>query len=344
METTRTALVLGATGGVGGSIARALVGRGWHVRGLARDVAAARRKGIAQIEWVAGDALERADVISAAHGASVIVHGVNPPKYKNWDKLVLPMIDNTIAAARAAGGARIVLPGTIYNYDVAKTPVISADTPQQAKSRKGKIRVALEQRLEQAAPDVPALIVRAGDFFGPGVGSSWFAQGMVMPGKPLTRIINPARGGGHSWAYLPDLTEAIARLLEAPDRLQPFERLGFEGFYDASGTALIDAIGRVVGRKLPVYRFPWWLMTLMAPFGGFPREVAEIAPVWRYPARFDNGRLEKLIGSEPRTPLDDAIRDSLIDMGCLKATSMPGSLMIGSREEAGASSTGHATN
>ena len=46
---------------------------------------------------------------------SVIVHAVNPPGYRNWCKLVLPMLDNTISAARLTG-ARIVLPGTVYNF------------------------------------------------------------------------------------------------------------------------------------------------------------------------------------------------------------------------------------
>jgi hypothetical protein len=40
---------------------------------------------------------------------------VNPPGYRNWGELVLPMLDNTTAAARS-NGARIVLPGTIYNF------------------------------------------------------------------------------------------------------------------------------------------------------------------------------------------------------------------------------------
>ncbi len=34
-------------------------------------------------------------------GVSLIVHAVNPPGYRNWGQLVLPMIDNTIAAAQA---------------------------------------------------------------------------------------------------------------------------------------------------------------------------------------------------------------------------------------------------
>lgn len=259
----------------------------------------------------------RDDVVRAAEGCSVIVHAVNPPNYANWDRLVLPMIDNTIAAARAAGGARVVLPGTIYNFDPETTPVVDARTPQRPKSRKGAVRVALEKRLADAAPQVPSLVLRAGDFFGPGARSSWFAQAMVRAGRPVRRIVNPARGGGHSWAYLPDLAQAFARLIGMGDRLAPFEVVQFEGLYDADGTRMVEAIRAGCGRRVPVYRFPWWLLALAAPFGGFPREAAEVAPCWRHPMRLDNRRLVELLGEEPRTPLPEAMRASLTSMGCL---------------------------
>lgn len=319
MERKETALVLGATGGIGGAIATALRRRGWQVRGMARDVEAARRKGPAGVEWVEGDAMVRGDAVRAAEGVSVIVHAVNPPGYRNWERLVLPMIDNTIAAARAAGNARIVLPGTIYNFDPATTPVIGVDSVQRPGSRKGRIRVALEAHLEEAAPEVPSLVLRAGDFFGPGARSSWFAQAMVGAGKPLRRIVNPARGGGHSWAYLPDLAETFARLLERRERLRPFEVLQFEGFHDADGQEMVEAIRRASGRKLRVWGLPWWFFGALGVFGGFPREAAEIAPYWRHPVRLDNARLVELLGEEPRTPLDVAVEGTLRALGSLDA-------------------------
>ena len=110
----KTALVLGATGGIGGEVARRLLARGWTVTALVRDPAKLghRPGGISAIR---GDAMNAQDVARAAAGAALIVHAVNPPGYRDWEKLVLPMLDNTIAAARATG-ARILLPGTIYNY------------------------------------------------------------------------------------------------------------------------------------------------------------------------------------------------------------------------------------
>ncbi|MGV7032989.1 NAD-dependent epimerase/dehydratase family protein [Methylobacterium symbioticum] len=311
----KTALVLGATGGVGGVVAAALVARGWRVRGLARDVAtaSARWAGRGPIDWIAGDALERDAVIRAADGVSALVHAVNPPGYRHWDRLVLPMVENSIAAARRAGGARIVLPGTVYNFDPTQTPVLDEDSPQAPQTCKGRVRAEMERRLVGAAETgVPCLIVRAGDYFGPGARSSWFHQVMVRPGGGIRRIVDPNGAGiGHSWAYLPDFATAVVGLMELGDRLRPCERVQFEGLWDSDGSALPAAIRRAAGTQLPLHRFPWWLMRCLSPFGGFPREVAEIEPHWRHPVRFDNRRLVELLGAEPRTPLDEAVRASL---------------------------------
>src|SRR5262249_33503255 len=70
------------------------------------------------------------------------------------------------------------------------------------------------------------------------------------------------------------------------------------------------------------YAFPWWLMRALAPFGGFPREAADIAATFRHPVRLDNHRLEELIGPEPRTPIVEALRATLTAMGCLKCLAL----------------------
>jgi nucleoside-diphosphate-sugar epimerase len=327
METDRSklALVLGATGGVGGATAEALIAHGWQVRALVRDRAAATAGWSGRIgspEWRLGDAMVREDVVRAAEGVQVIVHAVNPPGYRNWDKLVLPMIENSIAAA-AASGARIVLPGTLYNFDPDTSPLITETTPQFPKTRKGKIRVALEQRLETAAADlgVPSLIVRAGDFLGPKVRASWFAQAMVRPGQPVRRLINPGRiGTGHSWAYLPDLAETIARLLDDCDRLRKFERLQFQGYWDPDGRQMIETITQASKRhSLPVWGFPWWLLRIASPFSEVMREMLEIRDFWQRPVRLDNRRLVELLGTEPHTLIDTAVTQTLAGLGCIDA-------------------------
>lgn len=316
----RTALVLGATGGVGGEIAAALLAHGWHVRALARDPAKAARsarRALARAEWAGGDAMRREDVARTAPGADLIVHAVNPAGYKDWDKLVLPMIDNSISAAVAVG-ARIALPGTIYNYGLDAFPVLHTYSPQSPFSDKGRFRVEIEKRLEAASRvGAGALIVRAGDFFGPYPGNNWFSQGMVKPGKAVKAITYPGADGiGHSWAYLPDLGETFACLADRSHDLPPFARYHFEGYWDADGTGMIAALKRVLGRPdLPVKGLPWGVLALLAPFSQTIASLRELRPYWQNAARLDNTELIAALGTEPRTPLDEALTETLRGLG-----------------------------
>lgn len=313
---TKTALVLGATGGVGGAVMHRLIQGGWTVRALTRRTDVDFPTGC---EAVIGDAMDPAAVATAATGASVIVHAVNPPGYRDWDRLVLPMLDNTVQAASATG-ARIVLPGTVYNYGPNMFPNIAEDAPQTPKTRKGKIRVEMEQRLRTAAAQgrCSALIVRAGDFFGPGGANNWFGQGLVTPGRRPKVIRNPgARGVGHQWAYLPDVAETMARLLERAD-LPAFASFHMEGHWDHDGRQMVQAIARVLGDPVvPIRPLPWWLLRLAALVATTPREVMEMRYLWRQPIRITNTRLVATLGSEPRTPLMEAVRTTLADLHCL---------------------------
>jgi nucleoside-diphosphate-sugar epimerase len=317
------ALVLGATGGIGGSVGRRLVAHGWHVRALHRK-ALSVAPSESSFQWVTGDAMNGRDVLEASKGAQVIVHAVNPPGYRDWGKLVLPMIDNTIAAAKACG-ARILLPGTVYNFGPDAFPILDEDSPQNPLTAKGAIRVALEQRLHRAAEDgVPVLIVRAGDFFGPGAASSWFSQGLVRPGRPVTRVIRPAaRGIGHQWAYLPDVAETMVRLLGQAGRLPPFAVFHMDGVWDEDGERLIGAIARVTGRTPRQHRFPWWLVGMARPVVPLFRELWEMRYLWATPVRMSNGKLRAFLGFEPHTPLDTAIRETLISLKCLEPQAGP---------------------
>ena len=313
----KIALVIGAAGGIGGETAAALIRHGWSVRGLARRPLSSE----AGVAWIKGDAMNAVDVLSAAQGATVIVHAVNPPGYRDWDKLVLPMLDNTIAAAKSVG-ARIVLPGTIYNFGADAFPVLREDSPQHPDSRKGAIRVAMEKRLQAAATaGAPALIVRAGDFFGPKTtANSWFSAAVVTPAAPVKRIVEPTpRGLTHAWAYLPDVGETIAQLLDRQDDLGAFELFHFPGHQLAHGE-MGAAIRRATANpRLRIWPFPWPLVVVLQPFVRLFREMAEMRHLWRAPIALDGGKLRAFLGAAmPATSIDSAVREALIGLGCLK--------------------------
>ena len=321
MDRGNAALVLGATGGIGGEVTRRLRDAGWKVRALRRSEANAdgRTDGVT---WIRGDAMNGRDVANAAAGCSVIVHAVNPPGYRRWPELVLPMLDNSIAAATVSG-ATVVLPGTIYNFGPDAFPVLTEDSPQRPQSRKGAIRVEMERRLRQASQQgARVLIVRAGDFFGPNAGNNWFSQGLVKPGTPVTTVRNPTTPGvGHLWAYLPDVAQTMLELIQRRESLPGFATFHMAGHWDADGSQMASAVRQVVarrtGRRPRVTAFPWWFLTLAAPLVATFREMREMRYPWREPIRMDNARLIQALGREPHTPLNEAVEATLAGLGCL---------------------------
>lgn len=327
----KTVLVLGATGGIGGEVARQLHDAGWAVRALRRSAAEVeeQREGIT---WLKGDALNRADVEAAAEGCSVIVHAVNPPGYRNWAGLVLPMLDSTLAAAKKTS-ATVLLPGTVYNYGPDAFPLLTEESPQRPHTLKGAIRVEMERRLRDYAENMRTestkgeggarvLIVRAGDFFGPRAGNNWFAQGLIKPGRAVAAIKNPGRPGvGHQWSYLPDVARTMVLLLERRETLEPFASFHLGGHWDADGTQMAEAIRRVLarctGNTPKITDFPWWLIRLMAPFTETLRELMEMRYLWQEPVQMDNTKLIAVLGHEPLTPLDLAVEETLRGLKCL---------------------------
>ncbi|WP_449412885.1 NAD(P)H-binding protein [Pandoraea soli] len=315
------ALVLGATGGIGGEVARQLLAAGWHVRALRRGGAPRAAASSAGIEWLDGDAMQTGDVLTAARDCEVIVHAVNPPGYRHWDTQVLPMLDNTLAAA-TMHGATIVLPGTVYNYGPETFPILRDDAAQRPRTRKGRIRATMEARLRDASQHgVQTIIVRAGDFFGAQSRNSWFGQGLVKPGR-IARVVQVpnAPGVGHQWSYLPDVGRSMVMLIERRHTLDAFATFHMAGHWDADGTQMAAAITRVMARHgvdVKRRRFPWWLVWMASPFVTTLRELREMRYLWQQPVRMDNTRLVATLGHEPHTPLEVALSATLEGLGCL---------------------------
>ncbi len=311
---SRIALVLGITGGIGRALAIALQGRGYAIRALVRDTekAAATARLSFAVDWRQGDAYQRRDVLAAARDAAVIAHAVNPPGYAKWRERAVPMLANSIVAAQNTG-ARILFPGNIYVFGPDAGAFVDEASPQNPTSQKGAVRVDMEAMLRHAADSgVRSLIVRAGDFFGPDVPSSWFTQAVAKGGRNAGVIQDlGAPGIGHAWAYAPDLAETFMHLLDHEERLARHDVFHFQGHWIADGHGMAAAVQRVIGRQVPIRRFFWPSIYLAAPFVTFLRELIEMRWVWREPVRLVNAKLEALIGPEPHTPLDIAVSASL---------------------------------
>jgi nucleoside-diphosphate-sugar epimerase len=317
MSSKPLALVIGATGSIGGALAAALLAQGWQVRGLNRSSSRPDRPDLKGIEWITGDAMNPADILAAAEGAQIIFQGANPPGYANWAKFQPGMMESCIAAAKVTG-ARVVLPGNVYNYGPDAWPRVTEASPQNPQTRKGAIRVALETRLADASSvGVRSLVVRAGDFFGPESGSSWLTEGWVAKGKPLKSVTLPGPAHAvHTWAYLPDFAQSIARLITMEADL-PAVAVFNHGGHQLTGFDLAQALDRVAGRKLARRNLPWFAFSLAAPFVELVREMLEMRYLWEADLLLENAKLVAALGEEPHTPLDEALRTTLMGQGCL---------------------------
>jgi len=308
---SRRILILGAAGRLGHAAGEAFRLAGWSVTSLVRPGAAQRApRGTKVVETI-----DRREAIEAALGVDVVLHALNPP-FKNWRHMALPHAYAAIEAAETAG-ATLLFPGNLYNYGAGMPSVIDEATPMLPTTRKGNIRVEIEQRMQEASErGMRTIILRAGDFFGSGRGS-WFdlviarqlkRNEVTYPG-PLDVV--------HEWAYVPDLAAAMVRLAEARERLGVYETFGFPG-HAVTGRALIDAIAKAIGRDsrdLRVRKMQWWMIKVLAPFFTLPRELAELDYLWHVPHRISGDKLAATIGEVRHTPLETAVKRALRDLG-----------------------------
>lgn len=305
-------LVLGAAGRLGCKAAEAFRDAGWSVASLVRPGSASRAP--ADTEIVEIDALDHAAVGQAARGVDVVLHALNAP-YTEWPRLALPLAYSAITAAETAG-ATLLFPGNLYNYGSPLPAVIDEDTPMRPSSRKGQLRVAIEERMAEAAErGMRAIILRAGDFYGGGRGS-WFDLVLAKEIGP-GRITYPGPlDVTHEWAYLPDFASALLRIATVRETLPRFASFGFSG-HAVTGREFTAAVARAMPGKLETTRMSWWLIHALGPIVPLCRELSEVAYLWNEPHCLDGAKLRAAIGEIPYTPLDLAVTRALQDLGAI---------------------------
>lgn len=280
---TRTALVLGASGGFGGQVALALQAAGWEVRRYARG----------------------SDMAAAAQGAELIVNGLNPPAYHNWGKLI-PEITTQVLAAAQASGATILVPGNVYPYGTQPDPW-GPDTPHRPVARKGRIRAEMEARyLEAAGRGQRVILLRGGDFLlpeAPQMVMNRIILGEVAKGR-VTAMGDPA--ALHAYAYLPDMARAAVALVALGTALPPYADIPFAG-HAFSINDLAARIARLSGRPMRVKRFPRWIFTLASPVWELARELREMLYLFDHPHEMDPAPLRRWLPDWQDTPLDEVI-------------------------------------
>lgn len=314
----RSVLVLGAQGRFGAAAVQAFAAAGWQVLAQMRRAPASALPAGARALALSLD--EPAAAERAAAGASVVVYAINPP-YSAWHSQLLPLARQGMDLAERLG-ARLLLPGNVYNFGSGMPALLQEGTAQQADTAKGRLRRQLEDELaERCTRGLQATVLRAGDFFGAGRGS-WLdlviAKG-VLQARGRGRWVYPGPlDKPHAWTYLPDLARAMVALAEQPP-VAAFERLHFGG-HSVTGAELLDALDRsaiALGlRAAPATRggFPWRLIRAGGLFVPMWRELAEMAYLWQQPHALDGRLLARRLPGLAHTPLQQALQQSLAEL------------------------------
>lgn len=281
---TKTVLILGASGKIGGHAARAFAAAGWTVRRYMRGT----------------------DMTAAATGAQVIVNGLNPPNYHDWGRLLPALTEQVIAAARASG-ATVILPGNVYNFG-NQPGVLDEATPHRAQTRKGKVRIRIEQMYRDAG--VPTIILRAGNFIDP-EGNGDVMSRVIAPGIGKGRLTAPGDPDViQPYAYLPDMARAMVMLADRRGSLARFEDVPFAG-HAFTLTELQRDLSAARGQPVRITRFPWWAIRLAAPVWELGRELLEMRYLWDMPHTLSGAKLARLLPDFVPTPRTQVMRAAL---------------------------------
>jgi nucleoside-diphosphate-sugar epimerase len=301
------AVVVGA-GQVGVPLAARLVARGRRVRVVKRGPPVAGLRGV---EWVHGDATDRAFVDAAFRGASVVYNCANPSNFQ-WDGALLPLA-RSIREAAGRAGARLVVLDSLFMYGHPRDGAFTEDQPHQPCSRKGELRAQLARELFEAHArgDVRATAGYAGEFYGPSAsdqaplfGPRFMAS--LRRGGPVVAFGDP--DAPHACAYIPDVAEALAILGENDGALGRAFHLPTS--WNGSVRDLMSRFAHLAQKPLRLVRAPRAALRVAGVFDATVREAMEMLYLWEEPHRLDDSRFVQTFGVRP-TAVDVSIRETL---------------------------------
>jgi nucleoside-diphosphate-sugar epimerase len=299
---TNLHVVLGATGGAGNAIARALLSAGLPTRAVSRSGDGDLPDGI---ERMAADITDPAATAKAVAGASVVYMAAQPP-YHRWPQEFPAMLD-TVIEATAAAGAKLVMIDNLYGYGPG-SGTISEDTPERATDTKGKVRRAMTTALLDAhrSGSLRVTVGRASDYFGPRSDNSSITAVAIEPvnkGKGIRWI--GALDAAHAVAYLPDIARAYVTL-GTDDRADgqvwvvPHEPA-------VTGAQFLDLVNQALPEPVKTSMISKTMLRLAAPFHKPSKEILGISHQWTEPFVVDDRRYRETFGPVDTTPLSDAV-------------------------------------
>ena len=168
------ALVTGATGFIGGRLARKLLGDGVRVRALVRGAAAGAELEAVGAEVVVGDVTHGASRARAVAGCDVVYHAASlvtesNPGEAEYLRVNAEASESLARAAAEAGAGRFVFVSSIGIYAPGRDVVDETTAPAPLDAY-GRSKLEAERRLQRVAEErgIGLAVVRPSRVYGPG--------------------------------------------------------------------------------------------------------------------------------------------------------------------------------
>ncbi|MCE4026878.1 NAD-dependent epimerase/dehydratase family protein [Microbacterium sp. Au-Mic1] len=282
--------ILGANGQIAIGLAREL-GRA-HAADL-RLVSRNPRKVNDVDDTRSADLLDAAQTRSAVAGSETVYFTAGlPADTALWEAQFPTMLRNALDATKAAG-ARFAYFDNTYMYP-QDARVQTEDTPFEPVGPKGRVRAAMARMVldEMARGDIPVLIARAPEFYGPGR-TQGFTNSLVIDrlkaGKsPLVPVRDDRR---RTLIWTPDASRALAVLGSAPDAYGQTWHLPVDAQHPTYREFV--RLAADVFEHDPAYRVvPEWVLRAGGMVNRQAREIRELLPRYRHDNLFDSGKFQ----------------------------------------------------
>ncbi|WP_291367699.1 NAD-dependent epimerase/dehydratase family protein, partial [Acetobacter sp. UBA5411] len=183
--------ILGANGQIATELARTLH---QHHTGELRLVSRNPRRVNEDDTLMAADLLDAGQAIQAVKGSRIVYFTAGlPPDSKLWEEQFPVMLRNALQACRMAGASFAYFDNT-YMYP-QNSQIQTEETRFAPVGRKGRVRAAMALMVleEMARGDIPVLIARAPEFYGPGKTQSFTNTLIIDRLKAGKRPLVPVR-------------------------------------------------------------------------------------------------------------------------------------------------------
>jgi nucleoside-diphosphate-sugar epimerase len=306
---SRTIALTGATGFIGGVLARRLETIDWQIRALVRPASLGARYAGAATQWIEGDledldSLRRLinnDVYAVVHCAGA-VRGASQAQFDGVN------VDGVARLVQAAREQHQMPRFLLISSLAAREPHVS---PYAASKRRG------EGSLAAAAADMKWTVLRPSAVYGPG-------DKELLPlfrwiGRGIAPILGP-RSARFSLLYVEDLAEAMVQWLNSETN----ERRAFE-LHDGhpNGYAwhdVVDTVAQLYDRHVFRIQVPVVILRLLAGLNLGAAQIFKYAPMLT-PGKVrelnhlnwvcDNDVLTRETGWAPRISLTEGLQRTL---------------------------------